>query len=169
MRTHKTQENHILRLNQEIDILKELLEFHKNVYLPTLQKFDGKVYNKRFVNALKEQVTNNLMLIRDKDYNEIVIELRLATFSYNESKQMYCKVILNNEGRIDYNATINNDLAQKWVENISTQITEIKGVINNYNEYMEFTKQFQEQINKFAELPYQFRENIALDKIWYLK
>ena len=76
MRTHKTKENFIARLEKEIVAINELLNFYKNVYLPTLAKFNGKVYNKRFINALKEQCNNELMFIRDKERDEVVIELR---------------------------------------------------------------------------------------------
>ena len=169
MRTHKTKETFIARANKEINVINELLSFYKNVYLPTLEKFNGKVYNKRFINALKEQCNNELMFIRDKERDEVVIELRFEKHNYNDRKQMYCKLLVNSEYRIDYNATINDNIGNKWIENLSDEITEINDVIANYDKYLSVAEECQEYINKVAKLPYQFRENIAFDKIWYLK
>lgn len=169
MRTHKTKETFIARANKEINVINELLSFYKNVYLPTLEKFNGKVYNKRFINALKEQCNNELMFIRDKERDEVVIELRFEKYNYNDRKQMYCKLLVNSEYRIDYNATINDNIGNKWIENLSNEITEINDVIQNYDNYLAIANECQEYINKVAELPYQIRENIAFDKIWYLK
>ena len=169
MRLHKDKEQFFSRLKKEIFVINELLEFHKNVYLPTVEKFNGKVYNKRFINALKEQCNNELMLIRDRERDEIVIELRFEKHNYTDCKRMYCKLLLNSDYRIDYNATINDDLGNKWIGNLSTEIEDLQSVMNNFDNYLQVANECQEVISKFAELPYQFRNNIVMDQIWYLK
>lgn len=169
MRTHKTKENFIARLEKEIVVINELLNFYKNVYLPTLAKFNGKVYNKRFINALKEQCNNELMFIRDKERDEVVIELRFEKHNYNDCKYMYCKLLVDNENRIDYIATVNDNIGNKWIENLSREINEIQYVIENYDNLMRVVEDCQKVINEYSELPYQLRNNIAMDKIWYLK
>ena len=169
MRTQKTKEQFIQRMEQQIQNLTELLNFYNNVYLPTLQKFDGKVYNKRFINALKEQITNKLMFVKDRERDEIIIGIRFTEYNYNDYNSMFCKLLVNNEFRVDYNATINDKIGQKWIENLSTEIEQIKLIISNYDEYITVTQKLQEHINNYSNLPYQFRENIVLDKIWYLK
>ena len=169
MRTHKTKETFVQRAEKEIIAINELLSFYENVYLPTLQKFDGKVYNKRFINALKEQCNNELMFIRDKERDEVVIELRFEKHNYNDTKHMYCKLLVNSEYRIDYNATINDNIGNKWIGNLINEINELNDVIANYDNYLAIANECQKQIDKVAELPYQIRQNIVFDKIWYLK
>lgn len=169
MRTHKTKENFIARLEKEIVAINELLNFYKNVYLPTLQKFNGKVYNKRFINALNEQKTNDLINIKDKHNDEIIISIYLEKHNYHDCKQMYCMLLVNNEYRIDYNATINDKIGNIWIENLSREINEIQYVIENYDNLMRVVEDCQKVINEYSELPYQLRNNIAMDKIWYLK
>ena len=82
---------------------------------------------------------------------------------------MYCKLLVNSEYRIDYNATINDELGNKWIENLSREINEIQYVIENYDNLMRVVEDCQKVINEYSELPYQLRNNIAMDKIWYLK
>lgn len=169
MRTHKTKETFIARAKKEIIVINELLSFYKNVYLPTLEKFNGKVYNKRFINALNEQTTNELMLIRERENESVCIELRMERYNYTDTKQMYCMLKVNKDFRIDYNATINDELGNKWIGNLTNEINEINDVIANYDKYLSVAEECQKQIDKVAELPYQIRQNIAFDKIWYLK
>lgn len=169
MRTNKTKEQFIQRLNKEIELNKELLSFYYNVYLPTLQKFNGKVYNKRFINALNEQVTNELMFIRDRKNNEIVIELRFEKHNYSDYQLIYCLLLVDDDYRIDFEKTTNDKIGNAWIENIKTSNIEMQNVINDYDSYLDVAKECQEMIEKYANLPYQIRENIRLDKIWYLK
>ena len=169
MRTHKTKETFIERAKKEIIVINELLSFYKNVYLPTLEKFNGKVYNKRFINALNEQTTNELMLIRERENESVCIELRMERHNYTDTKQRYCMLKVNQDFRIDYNATINDELGNKWIGNLTNEINELNDVIANYDKYLSVAEECQKQIDKVAELPYQIRQNIAFDKIWYLK
>ena len=56
IRTNKTKEEFIKEMEQRINIRKTLMDFVDNVYFPMMAtKFDGKVYNARFINALNEE------------------------------------------------------------------------------------------------------------------
>ena len=84
MRTKKNKEQFIEEMKKRINLREQLNSFYNDIYIPTLQKFDGKVYNIRFIKALREQAQklNNLMLIRELD-NKNAIEIQIRYNQYN--------------------------------------------------------------------------------------
>ena len=62
MKTKLTKEQFIARMKKENKHRNDLLEFRNRIFLPTLQKFDGKVYNIRFIKALREANEDELIL-----------------------------------------------------------------------------------------------------------
>ena len=56
IRTNKTNEEFVKEMEHRINIRKTIMDFVDNVYFPMMAtKFDGKVYNARFINALNEE------------------------------------------------------------------------------------------------------------------
>lgn len=167
----KTKEELIQRLNDEIKLNNTLLDFYKNVFVPTLQKFDGKVYNKRFTNALRDQRTCELMLIRERENDQIVVELYFSKYNYQDCKRMYCKVLTkyeNGNERIDAENSLNDQYGVQWIKNIENNIEIIKQTIENYDNYLQIVQDCQDAINKVAELPHPFRMNCIFEKTHYL-
>ena len=66
MRTKKNKEQFIEEMKKRINLREQLNSFYNDIYLPTLKKFDGKVYNIRFIKALREQAVklNNLIYVK---------------------------------------------------------------------------------------------------------
>ena len=55
-RTRKSREEFVKEMNTRIAARNIIMEFVENVYFPLMAtKFDGKVYNARFINALNDE------------------------------------------------------------------------------------------------------------------
>ena len=54
MRTKSTKAEFVNETKERIAMRETLCDFYYNTYLPTLKKFNGKVYNIRFIKALRE-------------------------------------------------------------------------------------------------------------------
>ncbi len=168
VRTNKTREEFVKEMNQRIEIRKTIMDFVDNVYFPMMAtKFDGKVYNARFINALNEEakkVSDRMYVKRGYGDDEIEIQLRLTQWNYTDYESILLKCKTNAEGRIDYEATINDKLCQTWIENFKSYMEEYQKAIDNYDEYMKIFVQLADALEKYNKLPYTFRNH--LDKSW---
>ena len=111
MRTREkmTQGEFVKDIEKRIAIRREILEFVENVYFPMMAlKFNGKVYNKRFINALNEEgkKMNEYLYVREREYDHIEISVRVNPYNYTDCETIYVKCNLTNDGRIDYDSTI---------------------------------------------------------------
>ena len=167
IRTNKTKEEFIKEMKQRIEIRKTIMDFVDNVYFPMMAtKFDGKVNNARFINALNEEakkIDERMYVKRGYSNDEIEIKLRLSQWNYNdyESILLKCKT---NEGRIDYTATINDQLLMDWLESFKSYIEEYQKCIDNYDEYMKVFAELGNALDNYNKLPHSFRGH--LDKTW---
>jgi hypothetical protein len=164
IRTNKTKEEFIKEMQQRIEIRKTIMDFVDNVYFPMMAtKFDGKVYNARFLNALNEEAKkiSNLMYVK-KGYSadEIEIQLRLSQWNYNDYESILLKCKTNAEGRIDYDATINDYYTKAWIENFKAYMDEYQKAIDNYDEYMNVFVELANALEKYNKLPYTFRGHL---------
>ena len=166
--TRKTKEEFIKEMQQRIEIRNTILAFVENVYFPMMcTKFDGKVYNARFLNALNEEAkkVHEFMYVKHGySMDEIEIQLRLTKWNYNDYESILLKVKTNAEGRIDYNATINDELGNTWIKGFKDYIQEYQKAIDNYDEYMKVFEKLGKVLDEYNELPYSFRKN--LDTTW---
>lgn len=163
MRTRQTKQEFIYELTERIAIRNAIMDFYNNVYLPTLQKFDGKVYNIRFIKALREKVADNrLFYISERKYTDGVVELQMRRreWNYSDYESLYAKCNLNSEGRIDYNSTINDKLGNTWIENFNAYKEEYQRVIDNYDAYMQVGEKLEAALGEWNKLPHPFRQNI---------
>ena len=167
IRTNKTKEEFIKEMKQRIEIRKTIMDFVDNVYFPMMAtKFDGKVYNSRFINALNEEakkIDERMYVERANSSGEIEIKLRLSQWNYNdyESILLKCKT---NEGRINYTATINDQQLMDWLESFKSYIEEYQKCIDNYDEYMQVFVELANALDNYNKLPHSFRGH--LDKTW---
>ena len=164
IRTNKTKEEFINEMQQRIEIRKTIMEFVDNVYFPMMAtKFDGKVYNARFLNALNEEakkISERMYVKKGYSADEIEIQLRLSDWNYNDYESILLKCKTNAEGRIDYDATINDTYTKAWVANFKSYIDEYQKAIDNYDEYMEVFVQLADALEKYNKLPYTFRGHL---------
>lgn len=168
MRTKYTKELFIERLTKESKHRNDLLEFRNRIFLPTLQKFDGKVYNIRFIKALREANEDELIYVRELENEHIIVEKRFERYRYTDNEQIYLKVVLR-DGRIDAAASVTDDMGKKWVENFKLHTDELLAVIENYELYIAKCEELQTHINEFANISYKFRENITFSNAFLVK
>ena len=163
MRTKKNKEQFIEEMEKRINLNEQLNTFYNEIYLPTLQKFDGKVYNIRFIKALREQAQklNNLMLIKELDNkNAIEIQIRYNQYNYNDYEALWAKLVLTKEGRISYELSINDYLGKKWIASFNEYQNEYQRAIDNYDQYMTIADQLEKALNVYNNLPQTFRNNL---------
>lgn len=169
--TSKTKEELVNEMTERISIRKNLLVFYNEIYLPTLKEFDGKVYNIRFIKALRakaEKAENNKRTyISEKKYDDMIeIHQRRTDFNYTDYECLCVKCVTNNEGRIDYNATLEDKCHNDWLKNFNDYIEEYQSTIDNYDAYMEQANQLVNTINEYNKLPYPFRQNIDRNSLF---
>ena len=168
VRTNKTREEFVKEMQKRIEIRKTIMEFVDNVYFPMMAtKFDGKVYNARFINALNEEakkISERMYVTKGYSNDEIEIQMRLSQWNYNDYESILLKCKTNAEGRIDYEATINDKLGQTWIENFKSYIKEYQNSIDNYDEYMKVFVELANALEKYNKLPHSFRGH--LDTSW---
>lgn len=162
IRTIKTKDEFVKEMNERISISKNLLDVYNNIYLPTLKEFDGKVYNIRFIKALRAKVENNKRIyISEMKYDDVIeIRQRISDFNYTDYENLCVKCLTNEEGRIDYNATLEDKYHNIWLKNFKEYFEEYQNAIDNYNAYMEQAHQLADAINDYNNLPSPFRQNI---------
>ena len=174
-KTEKTRkELYICKVNRHImeslvsKLKDSIMEFVDNVYFPMMAtKFDGKVYNARFINALNEEakkISDRMHVKRGYSNDEIEIEMRLSQWNYNDYESILLKCKTNAEGRIDYDATINDHYTKAWIESFKTYIEEYQKSIDNYDEYMKVFAELGDALMKYNKLPHSFRGH--LDTTW---
>ena len=166
IRTHKSKEDFVKEMQHRIAIRKTIMDFVDNVYFPLMAtKFDGKVFNARFINALNTEAKkiNEMMYVKQGySLDEIEVQLRLDRYNYTDYESILLKCKRNAEGRIDYNATINDKLGNEWIENFKNY--NYQDCIDHYDEYMDVFVKLNDALEEYNKLPYSFRGN--LDKSW---
>lgn len=167
MRTRKTKQEFINDMQKRIEIRKTILSFVENVYFPMMAlKFDGKVYNVRFIKALNEEAKkiNELMSVSEGyGSDEIKIQLRLNQWNYNDYEAILLKLRFK-DGRIDYDATVNDEVGKMWIEGFKSTIDEYQKSIDNYDDYMKVFEKLEEALKEYNDLPHSFRGH--LDTSW---
>lgn len=160
--TLKSKDDFIKETTRRIELNKELLDFYHNEYLPTLQQFDGKVYNVRFIRALQEKAAQHEFMAVSEDVKfcgNIELSIRMTQYNYNDKECLYCKCITEN-GRISYNASINNKEQQVFIQNALSDIESAQQAIDNYEHYIQLTQELIDKIKDFNQIPFNFRRNV---------
>ena len=168
VRTNKTKEEFIKEMEERINIRKTIMDFVDNVYFPMMAtKFNGKVYNARFLNALNEEakkISERMYVKKGYSQDEIEIQMRVSQWNYNDYESILLKCNTNAEGRIDYDATINDHYTKAWIENFKSYMEEYQKAIDNYDDYMKVFVELANALDNYNKLPHTFRGH--LDKSW---
>lgn len=159
LREIKKKEVFVDYTQRQIERREELLKFYNKVFLPTLKKFDGKVYNIRFIKALREQSANDLMYVQELEHDYVRTDLRREKFTYTDYESIYFMVKLT-DGRIDYKASIEDSLGRNWILNFQQYTDELRAAIHSYDEYMEIVKKVNDAVHEYQKISYAFRSNI---------
>ena len=96
--------------------------------------------------------------------DEIEIQMRVSQWNYNDYESILLKCNTNAEGRIDYDATINDHYTKAWIENFKSYMEEYQKAIDNYDDYMKVFVELANALDNYNKLPHTFRGH--LDKSW---
>ena len=185
MREKVTKSDFINKLHTEIEHREMIAKAYKTAFQEVLNSFDGKVYNKRFINALNDklQAINPLLSAREErgthrnSYSnypnlfcvEVVITCRFDKFNYSEKEYLYTNIIVVPETyRIDMEKSKTEKYAISWYNNFCKTTEEKKQVIKNYSKYAKVAQKVADAINVYKELPADFRRNIEFSNKFYL-
>ena len=166
MRTKKTKEEFIAKMKDRIEARNIILDFVENVYFPMMAlKFDGKVYNKRFINALNVEAEkiSDLMSVSE-GYDCITVKYRLDRYNYNDYEEIYLKLVCNYDGRINFDKTVNDEVGKKWIDGFKNNINDYQKSIDNYDDYCKKFEELEEVLKAYNSLPQPFRGNV--DTSW---
>lgn len=161
MRLELNKEIFLQRVQDEVQRRNDLLNFYENVFLPMLDKFNGKVYNIRFIKALRDACQDDLMWVRELEYDEIRVDKRSEKFNYSDYESIYMRLILNKDGRIDKEASLSDKLGQSRLNSFKNYTKELSSIADNYDEYMKVCEELKNALGKYKDLPYRFRQNVG--------
>lgn len=164
IRIKMSKQEFILRMQAEARLRTAIVQFINEVFLPTLKKFDGKVYNKRFITALESaEFPYEVRVQENYDKSQLIFSIKHVGNDYNDVEMLYHYVKRNGENRIDYAATIADEMSQKWLEGFKNDTEERLRMVANHNCYEDFCQTAQaveDAIQAYASLPYPFRGRV---------
>ena len=181
MRTNETKQEIIARLKKEIENRKSLRAFYENEWPMLLKKWDGKVFNKRFKDAVEEELRkisplmyakfteqgvghNSYSNINDKPIVQMIVCFRNSLSNYNDREELYTNIVCryddNFNSRISAEDTPTEHFTIVWFENFNEETENEEGIIENYDKYMEVAEQMEQAVKAYNDLPYRFRANM---------
>lgn len=162
MVTNKTKTELIKDYEKRIACREQLFGFIATEFLPTLKQFDGKVYNIRFIKALREKANqvNDFINVRELQNGSIIVEISVDRYNYCDTEQIYIKFPLKDNRTISFDLVTNDEVGQKWIKNFKETTEEYREVIDNYDKYMEIVERFEQELKVYNNLPFMFRNNI---------
>lgn len=159
----------IARSEKEIAMNNLFIE-HLKKLIPFIEKFDGKVLNKRFVNAYKKEVLTIPFSYCSLDgtYFKIGFNGKERQIFINNEFKGYLSV----SERLTY-LTVDSDYRikkEETIENIEKDILScindnatLEHCIENFDKYAEISEELEKQIIKYQEIvPYCLRLNIRV-------
>jgi hypothetical protein len=161
MKLQLNKEDFLQRVQYDVQRRNELLNFYENVFLPMLDISNGKVYNIRFIKALRNACQDELMWVRELENNEIRVDKRSAKFNYSDYESIYMRLILNEDGRIDKEASLSDRLGQSRLSSFKEYTKELSNIADNYDEYMKVCENLKNALSQYKDLPYRFRQNVG--------
>lgn len=166
--TKETREQFAARIERENEARRQLLDIYNTVFLPTLKKFNGKVYNKRFRTAIQNQLDtidrDGLISIGEtyRSGNKVTLYIRkmAARFAYTNYEQLLIHLILDNaiDERISETDTLADKTGQTWILNFKEETERREGAGSRWDEYMAICSQLETACKKYVGLPTYFKD-----------
>lgn len=186
MRQRQKKEVFINTLKKEILVREMLIKFFNTTFNDVVKSFDGKVYNKRFDNALNQalravspafsatctQKAPDSYSNYKNMYVEVILEGRTDLYDYTKKEQLYTKIMLDRDE--NYNQRINANIGKdekyvvSWYNNFVENTKEIQTAIKDYDKYIKVAQKVADAIDSFKNLPFRFRQNIEFTTKFYL-
>lgn len=160
IRTKRDKEEFAKRMNETIALRTLLVDFYNKVYRPTLNKFNGKVLNKRLITALNkagETQSTRVMCALNDTQTEITFKVMHSGYNYNDVETLYTKIETDCDGRILFNESVNHKLSVAWLKNFKKGTRDCAKSRDNYDTYLKLAKRMQNLIQEYGDLPSQFR------------
>ena len=174
----------ITQVNKEIEAREIIANFFITGFKDVLNRFNGKVYNARTINALTAEikkhhprgfVTGKVECFCDpysnfnnNKYVSITIGIYTDSHNYKDKETLITKILLNEGFRVDYEKTFAEKYVNIWYDKFNEYTDEMRSAVNNYDNCLDVAKAVADAINKYKELPYRFRENISFTQAFYL-
>lgn len=152
-----------LAINKHVNYIEILETLRNNVD----QKFNNKVYNKRFKDHLKELLENTNFNIYEDGYSQIsFITFKIYSKS-NYSHEKYITLKTENFLSDEEHKRINLEYFKNELqENIDKEKRQIAALENDFSNLLEFSKKYQEFIKMqkyFNELNYETRDILNIE------
>lgn len=169
MRTRKDKAAYIAEAQKKIKAYKELFNLYNTVYVETLNKFDGKVYNKRFTNAVQEQLPPRFYIKveggRMDEKEGLDVEMyRLYDDNYNKLCSIHFKLCFTwsaeKGNRISMENSVTNQYTEAWLASSARNMENVQDSIDNYDTYMAKAESLVAMIKDFNAMPFEFRNNL---------
>ena len=180
MRENMEKTQFLSNLKKEIEHRKMIATFFDTTFKELLKKWDGKVMNKRFKDALGDELkkVSELLYAKFKEQNilnqysnyngrpafECIIVCHIAPMNYVDNEELYTKVVCkyddNFNPRIDAEATLDEECVKKWYENFVSETHVEELIIDQYDEYKKIADSMDSAVTAYNNLPYKFRENM---------
>lgn len=162
MREKINKTSFIKNLLLRIEKRELLVKFYNEVYLPTLKRFDGKMYNKRFADALRDEIKarqDECLSVRFGEINNVcIIHNYHRPMSWGSYESLSIGCVVTNK-RIDYSASISYPY-NKWANDFIDSIDIMRDIVNNYDVYLAKCKEVQDAISSLKNIPFYMLENI---------
>lgn len=180
MRTRQEKSDFISTLKHEIKNRETLRQFLNTTFQDVLNKFDGKVYNKRFETALQEAMRKVSPLMWAKcsiqsrsSYSnfpncntvEIVLQIRNSPTNYTDTESLYTHIVLNSDDnhnlRIDAESSRKEKFTITWAENFDKETEQEKEILKKYDKFLKVAEAMEKVVKEYNDLPQRFRQNMC--------
>lgn len=183
MNTRKEKAVFLAAVKNEITKRETLRMFLTSSFQDLLKKFDGKVYNKRFNNALRDALKavspemwceckfrGPEYFGREKELPncprvEIALHYYKQPGNYIDVVTLWTNIVLcydsNYNARINAEYTGRDGLSASWLQCFDENTDGARAILKNYDAFMSVADELKTAICKYNDLPYQFRENIV--------
>ena len=170
MKTRLSKEEFVELIQTRILYRSELIDFVRKEFVDMLHKFNGKVYNKRFVNAFQGLPQYGHIQVSQTGVDEIEIGV-YNPGTYRPLEWIHIEVPINGDGRI---------VADNWefvgdlitygdcknpnsnrLRNYQKYSERLAKAIETYDEDIKLLKALEQMIDKANHLPGCTRDNIA--------
>ena len=165
---NKDKETAISEIKRMVELNKQLQSIYDEIVVPTIKKFNGKVYNIRFIKALREAIKDEMVWVKEMDSwnNEIQINAKYERWNYSHYETLYFRLVFNENGRIDADATLAKESNKKCVSNLQKHIDTAEDTLKNFDTYLNAIRDLYDMIKKVNDLPYTFRGNVNKNQLY---
>ena len=183
MRQKEEKPVFINRIKNEIECRELLAQFFNTSYKELLNSFNGKVFNKRVINAIEAElkklhprgfVTSESFSKLDpysncaNSYYNITIGIYTDRNNYVDKETICTKILVNDARRVDYEKTVGEKYVNIWFENFCKITQELRETTVNYDKFYKTAKAVADAIEIYKNLPFRFRQNIRFTQSFYL-